>query len=378
VAAIRLLDGVADAGIDRDGTNIWIDYRSGVGGGLYLVSPDLLGAGAQPSVSVSALRVEDATATSSLPAVSGQSFDITAVPPGIYVGNNKVLIWNAGEFAADQAISGLFKKSKCPAFDVTVLYGEQCTVDSIAAFVGYGTILILAHGNNVDTAPAEGHRLPGVSFLTGEDAGENSLWNKAKEYVNLYRSKYTKYSADLKTGRLMVYTGLRLPKKKNYFIAKWDYISNLPGMFPNSILFAGSCFSRSDQTMANAFLERGAKAYFGFSAKAYVLHIYDAARQLFDSLIESGKNVSETYASMPKEYVPLPDGPVPPPEATGCKFQYSEEYGAANLQYNRDCSMMGTFDRHEVTVVWFGSWMAGSGIREAEVDKENKTPVPLL
>jgi hypothetical protein len=262
VARIEKIPGVAEAAITPD-DSIWIRYDSGVQGGLNLDPPGTPGSGPEPG-SVAATR-----SGAVRPATRAMRPALPTVPPRI--GNAKVLVWDpwASETRFEPDVLQTFRNSTCPQFELTYLKNEQCTIDSIKTFPSYGTVVILTHGAVLPDKV--------VAFMTREQATTYSTW-------------FT-YAEDLKLGRLLVYNGQRSPEKKGYLVVRPAFIAGVPGRFPASFVFAGACFSAANGTMADAFLNKGARAYLGMSQKTYARFSKFTASDLFDGLVKRQQNV---------------------------------------------------------------------------------------
>ena len=316
VVGIKALEGVADAGIDGDDTNIWIEYESGIGGGLYLMPPSLW--------DVELLNIDQAppakrvvNTKSSVPC--SQS---VRAEGDMYVGNKKVLIWISDD-KVDIKTHWWLRYSNCPKFEIDILREGQCTVESIRDFTKYGTVIINAHGGQTGSANQ-------IAFMTGEQSNKQSL---------------KKYSVEIKQNikRLLVYNGARLKNRKDYFIATNNFISDLLESFPDSIIFAGSCFSYYNDNMANAFYEKGAKAFFGNTEKTFIGYMFRTAEELFTNLVDLNMSVGEAYDKM---IYKEDNGSVPRigEEGIGNKFVFAQNKAASDLKYKcRKPSVRGVY-----------------------------------
>jgi hypothetical protein len=270
VARIKRIPGVTTAGIAADGYSIWIQYDSGVEGGLNLDPPGTPGTGpdvlSPPSAGTSGLR----------PAAAGIRRALPTVAPRI--GNNKVLVWDpwADETAPDPPILATLRGSTCPPLEVTYLRNQECTIDSIRTFPEYGTIVLLTHGAVLLNGA--------VAFITREKATTFSEW--------------VTYAEDLKLGRLLVNKSQRNPSKIDYLAFRPSFIANLPGRYPNSIVFAGACLSAANRSMADVFFTKGAKAYFGMSKLAYATFSRVTAEDVFGSLLRSQRNAFDAFTHL--------------------------------------------------------------------------------
>ncbi len=279
VEGIAALAGVARAAVAGDGVNIHIEYASGLTGGIDL---DPVG------VDIGGLPLA-LSARSHAPAGARAPAALAARAPaalgGPRIGNGKVLVWSAFENENDQmaaataAVVQLFENATCPDFEVTLLKNEQCTLASIATFHQYGTVVLLTHGGQPQPKGPLG-------FMTREKATTFGTW--------------LTHAEDLKLGRLLVYSGAR-KEKHDYFIFFPDYVAAVnPATFPNSVIFAGACSSALNRTMANAFLARGALAYFGFSDVTHATLLKLTSVGTFSGLLDpAGSPASDAFARVP-------------------------------------------------------------------------------
>ncbi len=328
VSALRRLESVSDAGIDGDGVNIWIEYKCGVGGGLYLMRDDKLGAHG-PLISSYKRRNVLQEILGLLP----QHLAFAEESPtrrAAVVGNTKVLIWNAHE---DLGLGRLFKESRCPIFKVRYLEGAQCSVASLDGLKNYGTIVIQAHGGQ------NGRRQ--IAFMTGEKATERSM------------KKYEKHLISQPHG-LVVYRGFRR-NRWDYFVVTNTYISGLQGTFPNSIVYLSTCFGFYLDGMAEAFLSKGAGVVYGFTGKTHLMFSYKIAHALFNDLLQS-KDVNTAYQSLPQKkddgLYEIGDNQIRENEGIGNRFKLSVRRGlGGRLKYPEEGPGCGPNETYT------GSWV---------------------
>jgi len=280
-AEIATLVGVADAGVGPDETSIWIEYESGVEGGLVL-NPDE-SRGGSPAEPRGAAAAESqslsvpASAASPSPVQWSTSLAAPAAaeegPPK--VGNKRVLVWDAynDKFAPKDEgpkVRDLYEASECPKFDVTYLADEECTVDSVKTFSSYGTVVMITHGS----LDKDGR----VIFQT----------RTSDEQANLVHN-----GIDLKLGRLVV--------KNDVIAVRPEFITLRTGKFDNALIYNGSCDSGSNSSLAKAFLDKGAKTYFGYTEDVLSSFASSSGEQLFTELVENHDNTGDAFdAVMPK------------------------------------------------------------------------------
>lgn len=310
--AIARIDGVQGAGVSSDDVTIWIDYESGVTGGLMLNPAGTRGrpgssratshrgqgtgqsrrkrpnmtraAAAAPSrenttpvefhLGRSIGRQADQYGSPSGPTRFTGSWDLgkggfTLGDEDIPVGNNNVLIWDAynSEFAPDDegpAIRDLFQDSVCPPFNVTYLIDGQCTVSTVSNFTQYGTIVMVTHG----AVDKNGQ----VVFLTRSEA---DFFGIVGNMLNLV------------LGRLTI--------MGDVFAVRPSFVSSLSGGFDEAIVYNGSCQSSANATMSNAFVAKGTQTYYGFTKIVNSDFAEDVATQLFTNLVENLANTGEAF-----------------------------------------------------------------------------------
>ena len=158
-----------------------------------------------------------------------------------------VLIWAPFEdaFGIDMrpSLETIFAASDLD-LNVVSLTGQACTVHSLDNLAEYGTVIFDTHGS------AGEHLLTG-EIMTAENLIEYLLLiidNKVSFFENVTYSN---------TGGFV--------KKGTVYSIRSAYISSLSGSMTNGLVFNGSCESSKTLNLANAFLGKGAKAYFGFS-----------------------------------------------------------------------------------------------------------------
>jgi hypothetical protein len=286
IKAIKQLDGVASAGISKDGVTVWIKYESGIIGGLMLNPAGTRGSSGRESAGPRADRPAGFS-SSILPALfsrhtkkiyGGPSGNPFAKPASSLtlaagedhpVGNNKVLIWDAynfqfAPFDEGPGLQQLFQGSQCPKFDVTYLKDNQATIDSVRSFSQYGTVILVTHG----AVDGDGQ----VVFLTTENANA----------VNILL-----HAIDLVLGRVTV--------MGNVFAIRPSFITHLPGVFESAIIYNGSCQSSANNTMANAFSGKGTNTYYGFTRVVNSDFAQNAATQLFANLVSNLHNTGNSF-----------------------------------------------------------------------------------
>ena len=147
--------------------------------------------------------------------------------------------------------------------DYDYFENEECTVDTFKTIGDYGVVLISSHGS--------------TDYDSDEGVEQVLIWTGDK--VTAQKSK--SYNEDLLSGRLIKWFGVDTyaitPKFIEYYCKK----------MPNSIVYASSCLSAYNDTMANAFTseEVGAGVYYGYNVSIYPLLAQLAGTSLFNNLL---------------------------------------------------------------------------------------------
>ncbi len=165
-------------------------------------------------------------------------------------------------------VNTILENSDCPDFDVSYVKDAAADLATLTTLDEYGLIVIHTHGG-VD-------KDNNVIFLTGEEVEYNLL-----------------DVLDWMLGRIAPITF----KGKSKWVAKPSYITAYNDNFPNSIVYNGSCESAFNNTMSNAFLNKGANTYFGFDQTVKSWFDRDMANDLFPKLINEGKTTGEAFVA---------------------------------------------------------------------------------
>ena len=132
-------------------------------------------------------------------------------------------------------------------FAITSLSNQDANISALDNLTDYGLVIFDTHGSG------------GKEFGTGEFVDTN---------LAVYQ---TKYKAMLKAGKLSIWKNVTISKtgtvanKKDVYAIRAPFISDLSNTFPNSVIFNGSCESTMNPDLGNAFIGKGAQAYYGFT-----------------------------------------------------------------------------------------------------------------
>jgi hypothetical protein len=132
-------------------------------------------------------------------------------------------------------------------FAITSYSNQEANISALSNLTDYGLVIFDTHGSG------------GKEFGTGE-------------FVDTTLAVYqTNYKAMLKAGKLSIWTNVTISTTgtvtttKDVYAIRAPFISDLANTFPNSVIFNGSCESTMNPDLGNAFIGKGAKAYYGFS-----------------------------------------------------------------------------------------------------------------
>ena len=277
VKAVKKLEGVKTAGVSSDGVNIWIEFKSGIRGGLML-SQEGSGTGgtAGPFVEgmAQAVRRRADRPLGVLPTSCKQESDTAGGTSS--VGNCNVLIWD--KYAEDYEHVDItpFASDPSKKFQIHREYGDEdnkhCTVDSLREITEYGTVIIRTPGQKGRVSPL---------YSTNEVV----TWQKLGE---------EKYMLDLLTGCLEAFINMG-GVWEFYFTP--SFISTLEGQFDKSIVYVEAAYGSE---LASAFLSKGAHTFFGYSGEPDYAWMIDTGKKLFTSMVKDGKDTGEAYAAIPE------------------------------------------------------------------------------
>ncbi len=295
-ADVANLAGVVGSGVSPDDLTLWYLLDSGVRGGLMLSPPGTRGgrgasaAGASAPASVAPARFPEPRTR---PRGAG----------AIDVESNRVLVFDAFNdefepFDEGLAIRDLYQASTCPLFEVDYLANGLADVNAVLRFTDYGTIVLVTHG----AVDGDGE----VVFLTRQPVTVQGVMS-ADVYLLLQE--------------LTVMSGV--------FAVRPEFVRNLPGFFENSIVYAGSCNSSRNPTLADAFLDRGAESFFGFDEVVHSDFAEGAANQLFTELAGDFDTTGVAFAAV---------APQTDPTAPNASLTHA---GDAALAHTRDLRNVG-------------------------------------
>ncbi|MGA9115579.1 MAG: choice-of-anchor L domain-containing protein, partial [Bacteroidota bacterium] len=185
-----------------------------------------------------------------LPAPAGLQKIGTDLDPTI-IGNRNVMIYAPFEaaFAPDNegpSVQAILQNSGYE-FSITYLRNQQADIASLSSLTDYGFVLLATHGSQ------------GNSFATGEVVDTT---------LAVYQ---TSYKAMLKAQKLAIWTNMvisnagAVSSTADIYAVRHPFVADLAGNFPNSVILNNSCESTMNPDLGNAFINKGAKAYYGYT-----------------------------------------------------------------------------------------------------------------
>lgn len=239
---LKKQQGVLDAGISPDGFSIWILFENGLEGGI-LTYP----VGTKGSTSTSGAPESYVTSTSSNAIVLAPFFDVFS--------------------PMDESDHIAQKLSQTCIGQPDVLKNEAVTVNVMKTISSYGVVSISSHGSLL----SDGR----VVILTRESA-------------NLIN--FSLHTFDLLTGRIKIIDG--------YYAITPSFITHYGRIYPKSLVYASSCSSLANDTMAIAFLGKGAYDYFGYSDTVNTSFSFPVGTTFFDHLVDDDMTTGQAYTAL--------------------------------------------------------------------------------
>ena len=273
-----------------DGTSVRIKYKSGIYGAIVVSLADASG-----SVYTKGGYTSDPPRNKSIKIplykqttgkyIAGNSirkishFDGSLNPQ--IIGNRNVLIYAPFDsyFAPVIMSPSITKILNNSGFDfaITSVSNQDANISALTNMTDYGLVIIDSHGSG------------GKEFGTGEFVDTNAT---------VYQ---TKYKAMLKAGKLAIWKHVTISTtgtvttKKDVYAIRAPFISDLSNTFPNSVIFNGSCESTKNPDLGNAFIGKGAMAYYGFSKVVNTPFCSRMADTVVKRLAADLKNSAEAF-----------------------------------------------------------------------------------
>lgn len=270
-----------------DITNIEIIYKSGLRGGLIISLLDEDGLSDSRGGLLSnnpviterpkaqEIPISKQTRGENYPELKGSlAFDANTI------GNRNVFIFAAFEAAwrnnERPHIINILDSLACGDFQVNYVTNQDADIASLNNITSYGVVVFSTHGSG------------GKSIVTGEIA--DTLLAGYQTYKPMMQGDNPKIgiSKNLeisKTGAVSV--------RSDVYKVYHPFISALPGEFPQSVILNNSCESDKTSALRDAFLNKGAKTYYGHSESTYGGFCVPVTRDVFITLAKNAKTTGE-------------------------------------------------------------------------------------
>ncbi|MEM6925305.1 MAG: hypothetical protein AAF602_00135 [Myxococcota bacterium] len=286
LADIVRLPGVASAELTPDDNNIWLEHADGQASFILAGEPGTRGG--------------PTTGTTLEPSAF-------ATLPQKAVGGQRVLVWMpfASQFAHVEGddIATMFASSECPTFEVDVVMDGEADLASVLRFTEYETVILVTHGA---VAP-DGE----VYFLTREWDDETGEAPSAPELLDAGRGIDAMVGPSfVPLSELPTYEEVLEALQNDATPQPWDggdtadgyyvvgasAIGGLPGRFEDgSVVYNGSCSSAYNDTLAQAFFDKGAGAYLGYDLPVSDQFAESHGLAFFESLIYGVDRVGDAF-----------------------------------------------------------------------------------
>lgn len=197
--------------------------------------------------------------------IGNRSVLIVSPYEAVWVNNERPLIINRLESAP------------CKNYTVKSLVNQEATVTSLMDMTQYGYIVFATHGSN------------GKAILTAELVDTNST-----VYKDSYKALY-------QANRLSIFKNIKIasngtPDDRGDVWAITNlFISNLSGTFPNSVILNNSCSSTKNPDLANAFIGKGCKTYYGYDKTVNGAFAKTVADSITKRLAITGLTTGQSY-----------------------------------------------------------------------------------
>ena len=305
VTALNSNSLVLHAAPNEAGTAISVLYKSGIAG--VIGQPDAGVKGGSAALAQRSARGGLLLPRPSLPAgvavrpyagycaaqpgaKSQEKQPLAATPNTPTLGSNRVYVLAAnyaqwGENDDVPSIAAELQKNPC--LDVTYKKTTTAGGGSVEDFKNldkYGMVLVSSHGDTHFT-------ILGFSQFSASFVIEG--WAPASSQVVMYsnmavtpQNKKT-YEEDLKAGRLVIWG--------NVYGIMPSFIQKYSGKMPDSLVYMSICRGTWNNTLADAFIGNGAKAYLGYSDYVAVPFTISVGSALFTEFLKSGKTLADAF-----------------------------------------------------------------------------------
>jgi hypothetical protein len=262
----------------------------------------------------------------------------SAADPNLYIDSNKAICLGMYKFAFEpqDEVDDIAQILKDGGLTVDEYYGTAAWTGSVDQFMflnRYGAIVISSHGDNFynglftwwkgkfgEDIPWVADGLSQVCILTN---------------VRVTDTNKNTYEQDLVSQRLALFHD---GNDREYVVLP-AFIRFYSGAFPKSLVYASCCRSTYNNSLANAFLSKGAETYFGYSNYVHPSFAFPHGLAIFNQMVNSEKNTGEVTGV----------GDVD----TGPDFARFDRLGATNLAFDLGLKN-GDFETGD-TVAWTGA-----------------------
>jgi hypothetical protein len=178
-------------------------------------------------------------------------------------------------------------------------------------FVDNVTSMLSAAGFTVTYYESQSVNVTLLSRLAKDDYGIIILRNHSalridNSTVDLFTSEeftLDKYAEKVNDGQLS--NGSYLwNRDKHYFAVTYNFIDNLEGAFPRSVVVAMGCWSLKPgaEQLANAFINKGAEVYIGWTDMVEPSHTDSETIKLLRMLLEGNQTIEDAVYSTEPDY----------------------------------------------------------------------------
>ncbi|HAY35188.1 MAG TPA: choice-of-anchor L domain-containing protein [Ignavibacteria bacterium] len=198
------------------------------------------------------------------------------------IGNRNVLIYEPflaiyPPYNVGQKVKSRLEQSLCKDYNVTTYVNQEANIAVLSDITKYGMVVFTTHG------------LLGKSLFTGEIADTN---------LAVYKNKY---KALIKADKMSIWKNIVISTvgtvntSADVYVVNNKFISDITGTFPNSVIVNNSCESSMNPDLANAFLGKGAKSYFGYSKVVHVGFVQTISDSIAKRLGVESKTTGNTF-----------------------------------------------------------------------------------
>lgn len=289
-------DEVKEAGISDDGVTIWIEYETGISGVLIL-NPEGTKGGLSSTLNNKHFYTNILQAAET--------------PPDFIESNQAIVLAPFFQnFTPFDESSFIHNKLLNSCLSSTYLEESDVTISVLKDIEQYGVVSISTHGGLFKNK---------VGILTGEKVTILKMLLYILDFLNKRVSMASVNGED-------------------YFAILPSFINRYADQsYPNSLIYISACQSLANNTMAKAFVNKGAATYFGFDETVNTPFSQNMGETLFANLIDNGDTTGEAFNSISNKVDPT---------APNAEFLI---YGNENLALCIECVTNGNFETGNLT-----------------------------